>query len=202
MVFARLASISSFRILSRCFSALALWICHSQSSFVTLRGVKSYMFHQCTLVLECVTFAQLVELVVEVLIDLAGGSVLDKKASENSEASHPKDLAVILGGSVKSSATTMQIILGKSFCAYLGILASFVPFLLPKPRCRPILLAAFSSLARALECMATGLRMISPSLTNFRIVCREFALEISLTSLGSSQILRLPQPTTDAARRF
>lgn len=34
------------------------------------------------------------------------------------------------------------------------------------------------------------------------MVWRELALEISLTSLGSSQILRLPQPTTDAASRF
>lgn len=31
---------------------------------------------------------------------------------------------------------------------------------------------------------------------------RELALEISLTSLGSSQILRSPQPRTSAARRF
>jgi hypothetical protein len=34
------------------------------------------------------------------------------------------------------------------------------------------------------------------------MVWRELALEISLTSLGSSQILRFPQPTTEAARRF
>ena len=160
------------------------------------------MFHQCTLVLECVTLAQLIELVVQVLIDLVSSSVLDKKTSEDSEASHPENLAAITGESVKSWAATNQNILRESFCSYLGILASFVPFLLPNPRCLPILLAAFSSRARALECMATGLRMMSPSLTSFRIVCREFALEISLTSLGSSQILRLPQPTTDAARRF
>lgn len=48
----------------------------------------------------------------------------------------------------------------------------------------------------------TGLRMMRPSSTSLRIVWRELALEISLTSLGSSQILRFPQPTTDAARRF
>lgn len=34
------------------------------------------------------------------------------------------------------------------------------------------------------------------------MVWRELALAISLVSLGSSQILRLPQPTTEAARRF
>ena len=37
---------------------------------------------------------------------------------------------------------------------------------------------------------------------SLRIVWRELALEISLTSLGSSQILRLPQSATEAARRF
>jgi hypothetical protein len=86
--------------------------------------------------------------------------------------------------------------------AYLGIRASAVPFLLPKPRCRPIRRAAFSSRARARECMVTGLRMMRPSWTSLRMVWRELALAISLTSLGSSQILRWPQPTTDAARRF
>lgn len=48
----------------------------------------------------------------------------------------------------------------------------------------------------------TGLRMIRPSATSLRIVWREFALPISVISLGSSQILFLPQPMTDAARRF
>lgn len=48
----------------------------------------------------------------------------------------------------------------------------------------------------------TGLRMMRPSWTSLRMVWRELALAISLVSLGSSQILRLPQPTTDAARRF
>lgn len=86
--------------------------------------------------------------------------------------------------------------------AYLGIRASAVPFLLPKPRCRPIRRAAVRARARARECMVTGLRMIRPSWTSLRMVWRELALAISLVSLGSSQILRLPQPTTDAARRF
>ena len=48
----------------------------------------------------------------------------------------------------------------------------------------------------------TGLRIIRPSETSLRMVWRELALLISLTSLGSSQILRLPQPMTEAARRF
>jgi hypothetical protein len=37
---------------------------------------------------------------------------------------------------------------------------------------------------------------------SLRTVARLLALEISLTSLGSSQILRLPQPATALARRF
>jgi len=51
------------------------------------------MFDQSTLVLEGVTLAELIQLVVEVFVDLAGSSVLDKKASEDTEASHPENLA-------------------------------------------------------------------------------------------------------------
>lgn len=43
-----------------------------------------YMFDESTLVLEGITLAELVEVVVEVLVDLAGCPVLDKKASEDS----------------------------------------------------------------------------------------------------------------------
>ena len=50
--------------------------------------------------------------------------------------------------------------------------------------------------------MVTGLRMMRPSEMSLRTVARLLALEISLTSLGSSQILRLPQPATALARRF
>ena len=57
-------------------------------------GRASYMFNQSTLVLEGVTLAQVVQLVVEVLVDLAGGTILDEKAAENSETAHPEDLAV------------------------------------------------------------------------------------------------------------
>ncbi len=48
----------------------------------------------------------------------------------------------------------------------------------------------------------TGFLMIRPSETSLRIVWRELALEISLTSLGSSQILFFPHSRTEAARRF
>ena len=52
------------------------------------------MFDKGTLVLEGVTLAQLVEFVVEVLVNLASSTVLDKKTSKNTQASHPEDLAV------------------------------------------------------------------------------------------------------------
>ena len=80
--------------------------------------------------------------------------------------------------------------------------ASAVPFRLPVPRWRPIRRARFSSRARIRECIVVGFLMMRPSETNFRMVCRELALPISVISLGSSQTLFLPQPRTDAARRF
>ena len=43
--------------------------------------------------LESVTLAQMVELVVEMFINLAAGTVLDKKTAENSETAHPDNLA-------------------------------------------------------------------------------------------------------------
>ena len=152
------------------------------------------MFDECTLVLEGVTLAEVVELVVEVLVDLAGGTVLDEETAEDSETAHPDDLAVRIDQDISFHISNCR--------AYLGIRASAVPFLLPKPRCLPILRAAVSSRARDRECMVTGLRMMRPSATSFRIVWRELAFEISLTSLGSSQIFRFPHPTTEAARRF
>lgn len=55
---------------------------------------KSYVFDESTLVLEGVTLAQVVELVVEMLVDLARGTVLDEETAENTLATHPEDLAV------------------------------------------------------------------------------------------------------------
>lgn len=52
------------------------------------------MLDEGTLVLEGVTLAQVVELVVQVLVDLAVGAVLDEETAEDTEAAHPKDLAV------------------------------------------------------------------------------------------------------------
>jgi hypothetical protein len=45
-------------------------------------------------VLEGVTLAQVVEFVVQVLVDLAAGTILDEETAENAETAHPDDLAV------------------------------------------------------------------------------------------------------------
>jgi hypothetical protein len=51
------------------------------------------VLNEGTLVLEGVTLAEVVELVVEVLVDLAGGTVADEQTTENTHAAHPEDLA-------------------------------------------------------------------------------------------------------------
>lgn len=72
--------------------------------------VKTYVLHQSTLVLECVTLAQVVELVVEVLVDLAAGTVLDEKAAEDAKAAHPENLAghTSVGGTLSLTETTVS----------------------------------------------------------------------------------------------
>jgi hypothetical protein len=45
-------------------------------------------------VLECITLGVMVEFVVEMLVDLAAGAVLDEETTEDSETIHPNDLAV------------------------------------------------------------------------------------------------------------
>jgi hypothetical protein len=148
-----------------------------------------------TLVLEGVTLAQVVKLVVKVFVDLSAGAVLDQKTAEDTELAHPLHLAICY---VSRDLTTQTLlfnifyhILLSSFCihsscqvyhfhriqlqekllfTYLGILALAVPFLLPKPLCLPSLLAAFNSRALVRECMVTGLRMMRPSETSLRMV--------------------------------
>ena len=58
------------------------------------RKGKTYMLNKSALVLEGITLAQMVELVVEVLVDFAGSAVFDQKTAEDAEAAHPHDLAV------------------------------------------------------------------------------------------------------------
>lgn len=50
------------------------------------------MLNQGSLVLEGVTLAGVVQLVVQVLVDLAAGTVLDQEAAEDTQAAHPEDL--------------------------------------------------------------------------------------------------------------
>lgn len=59
------------------------------------------MLDESALVLEGVTLAQVVELVVEVLVDLAGGTVADEQATENTHAAHPDDVAEKRNSSAK-----------------------------------------------------------------------------------------------------
>jgi len=41
------------------------------------------VLHQCTLVLECVTLAQVVKLVVEVLVEFSTSTVFDEKTAKD-----------------------------------------------------------------------------------------------------------------------
>lgn len=102
------------------------------------------MLDEGALVLEGVTLAQVVELVVEVLVDLAAGTVLDEETAEDTEAAHPEDLAIFrphqqavhagASNSFPNSPFEQRLSLSAAspgVCAYLGIRASLVPFLLP-----------------------------------------------------------------------
>lgn len=62
------------------------------SNATRLDWVEAYMFHQGSLVLESITLAEMVELVIKVLVNLACGTVLDEKTAKNSETTHPEDL--------------------------------------------------------------------------------------------------------------
>jgi hypothetical protein len=70
--------------LSRAFSALALWIweaCQFPTSSrddAVMMSWPTYVFNEGTLVLEGVTLGEEVELVVEMLVDLASSTVLYK----------------------------------------------------------------------------------------------------------------------------
>ena len=70
------------------------YICLYLPSVSSNRRGKTNVFNESTLVLEGVTLAQVVELVVEVLVDLTGGTVLDEETAENTLTTHPEDLTV------------------------------------------------------------------------------------------------------------
>lgn len=60
--------------------------------------------------LEGVTLAQVVKLVVEVLVDLSRGAVLDEETAEDSHAAHPEDLArhTSIGGTLSLTVATVS----------------------------------------------------------------------------------------------
>ena len=69
------------------------------------------MLDERTLVLEGVTLAQVVKLVVQVLVDLASSAVLDEQAAEDTQTAHPHHLAVYLI-SIHSSSSLQRSIHG------------------------------------------------------------------------------------------
>merc|ERR1712220_10723 len=69
-----------------------------------------------------------------------------------------------------------------------GIRALERPIRLPTPVWRPLRFAARCLRTLYRECTFTGFLITRPSLASLRILRREFAIEISLTSLGSNQI--------------
>jgi hypothetical protein len=64
-------------------------------------------------VLECVTLAEVVEFVVEVLVNLAAGTILHKQTAEDPESSHPHNLAKNLAISIALSISQSNI---SSYC--------------------------------------------------------------------------------------
>ncbi len=64
----------------------------------------TYVFNESTLVLEGVTLGEVVQLVVEVLVDLAGGTVLDEETTEDTETAHPENLANSVSATIHKNA--------------------------------------------------------------------------------------------------
>lgn len=52
------------------------------------------MLNKSTLMLEGVTLAEMIQLVVEMLVDFAGSAIFDQKTAEDAETAHPHHLAV------------------------------------------------------------------------------------------------------------
>lgn len=74
-------------------STLGIHLLLEQTLTVSLSLGLLDVLDESTLVLESVTLAQVVELVVKVLVDLASGTVADEKTTENTHAAHPEELA-------------------------------------------------------------------------------------------------------------
>jgi hypothetical protein len=160
------------------------------------------VFHQDTLVLETVTLGLEVKMAVQVLIDLTGFSVLGKETTEDTHTTHPDDLAghTGVGGTLSLTVTHVATeTLGS------GTLTN------TEARVGDLGLADDETVLDELTNVGTFLLSCIGYLFAFHTIVffffffynlRELALEISLTSLGSSQILRSPHLRTEAARRF
>jgi hypothetical protein len=70
------------------------------------------VLNKSALVLEGVTLAQVVKLVVKVLVDLAGGAVADEQTTEDTHAAHPEDLGGHTGvlGTLALTETTVATV--------------------------------------------------------------------------------------------
>lgn len=53
------------------------------------------MLNQCSLVLESVTLAEMIQFVVEMFVDLAAGTILNEKTAKNAKSAHPNNLAKV-----------------------------------------------------------------------------------------------------------
>jgi hypothetical protein len=73
---------------------------------------QTYVLNERSLVLEGVTLAGVVQLVVQVLVDLARGAVLDEEAAEDTEAAHPEDLLghTGIGGTLALTEATVAAV--------------------------------------------------------------------------------------------
>merc|ERR1719201_247744 len=69
-------------------------------------------------------------------------------------------------------------------------------------KCLSIFLASRYFLSRRRSTRRRRILITRPSLASLRILRREFAMEISLTSFGSSQIFLFPHLSTEAASLF
>ena len=96
-------------------------MCVRRERVVEGRSGETYVLNESALVLEGVTLAQVVELVVKVLVDLAGGAVLDQQATENALAAHPDDLAV---NRLSVSALVAMVEDGAAIPGHTGVLGT------------------------------------------------------------------------------
>ena len=74
---------------------------------IVMMSWSTYVFNESTLVLEGVTLGQVVQLVVKVLVDLSGGTVLDEETAEDTETAHPDDLAIDIRVSKQSPSSSL-----------------------------------------------------------------------------------------------